>query len=339
MRILNIEAPYFVRVFRKLGHDVLSIGSKPGCDVVLEKPLAARGLFELLRMRGFWPDLAFWVDGCRPPSVLGLELLPCVTIGYSIDQSCNPWHVPWSASFDHMLLAQKDYVPLFVHGALPRLAEWFPLFFDPSGLVGAEAERDIPVGFVGTVTGSINRERKRFLDAFRTQAPLVVRAGNYFPIYGRSRIVLNQSAAGEANFRIFEGAGCGAVVATERIANGLDEMFAPGEEIALYERGNPDDAARICRSLLADPERLRRMARAGRRRVLRDHTTAARARRILELARALASKRPWEWRKAHAGHIARELGKMCVFLGMDQELPLPWDMAQGYVRMGMSRLG
>lgn len=337
MRILNIEAGYFVQTFRSLGHEVVHIGSKPDCDVVLDKPLSARALFELLRSRGFWPDLALWADGCRPPAVLGLELLPCVSIGYSIDQYCNPWHVPWSASFDHILLAQKDYTSLFELSHLSRKVEWFPLFFNPHGLE-EEGDRDIPVGFVGTITGSINRDRKYFLDAFRTQAPLVVRSGSYYPIYGRSRIVLNQSAAGEVNFRIFEGAGCGALVVTERVANGLDDLFVLGEEVAVYERGNPADAARVCRDLLADPHCLRRMAGAGRRRVMRDHTAAARAKRILDVARQLAPERPWEWRKAHAKRIAQELGKMCVFLGMDQELPLPWDMAQGYLRMGMSRL-
>jgi len=339
MRILNIEASYFTRVFRKLGHDVLSIGPGRDCDVVLDAPLTARNLFELLRTRDFWPDLALWADGCRPPSVLGLELLPCVTIGYSIDQYCNPWHVPWSISFDHMFLAQKDYVPLFEQAGLPRRAEWLPLFFDPSGVGDGGVERDIPVSFVGTVTGSINRRRKDFLDAVRVGVPVVVRAGNYYPIYGRSQIVLNQSAVGEANFRIFEGAGCGALVVTESIANGFDELFRAGEEIAVYERGNVQDAVRVCRELLADPDRLRRMAEAGRRRVLRDHTTVARAKRILDVASALGRTRSWDWRGKQADRVARELGKMCVFLGLDQELPLPRDMARGFTRMGLARLG
>lgn len=338
MRILNVEGTYFVRVFRDLGHEVLSLGASSDCDVVLDKPLAARGLFDVLQERGFWPDLALWADRCRPPTVLGLEHLPCVTIGYSIDQYCNPWHVPWSASFDHMLLAQKDYVPLFEARHLPRKAQWFPLFFNPVGMHPDPPERDIPVSFVGTISGSINRDRKRFLEEFRSSVPLVVRQGSYYPIYGRSQIVLNQSAVGEVNFRIFEGAGCGALMVTERIGNGLDELFVVGEEIALYERGDATDAARACRVFLGDSNRLRRMAAAGQQRVLREHTTTARAKGILDLARKLAPTRPWDWRKANAALVARELGKMCVFLGLDPELPLPGDMALGYTRMGLSRL-
>lgn len=339
MRILNIESPYFVPHFRKLGHEVLSIGSVSSCDVVLTAPLQAKDLFDLLTMRQFWPDLALWADGCRPPSVLGLELLPCVTVGFSIDQYCNPWHVPWSSCFDHFLVAQKDYLPLFVLPHLSRRAEWFPLYFDPLDPFGESLERDIPVGFVGTLTGSINRNRKEFLDAFRAHVPLVAVSGAYRPVYGRCRIVLNQSAAGEVNYRIFEGAGCGAVMVTEQISNGLGELFVIGDEVVTYERGNVLDAVRKCQELLRNPDRLKRIAEAGRRRVMRDHTAAGRSKRILEVAQDLISLRVWNWRKENADMVRTELGKMCVFLGMDQDLPIPWDMAQGYLRMGVDRLG
>lgn len=338
MRILNVESPVFAACFRKLGHEVLTLGPYAGCDVRVDRPYAAKDLFALLRSRAFWPDLALWVDSCRPPSVLGLELLPCVTIGYSIDQYCNPWHVPWSASFDCMLLAQKSYQSVFSLPHLPRDVEWFPLFFDPTVLDAKAPERAVPVSFVGTVSGSINTSRRQFLDAVRAVVPVVVRQGTYAPVYARSMLVLNQSAAGEVNFRVFEGAGCGALVVTEESMEGLDELFVVGEEIATYTRGNAAHAASVCRVLLADVCRLNRMAEAGRRRVLREHTVNARARRILTLARTLAARRSWEWRARNATLIQRELGKMCVFLGTDHALPLPADMAEGYARMGIQRL-
>lgn len=337
MRILNIESGYFVQHFRKLGHDVLSIGSSSGCDLVLDKPLAAHELVAVLNARGFVPDFVLWADGCRPPSVLGLELLPCPTIGFSIDQYCNPWHVPWAAAFDHMLLAQKDYLPLFRHSLFPRDQEWFPLYFDPRE-EDPIWDRDIPVSFVGTMSGSINAARKGFLDSFKALHPLVAISGAYRPVYWRSLLVLNQSAAGEVNYRTFEGAGCGALVVTEEAGNGLSELFIPGEELALYRRGDVTDAVRVCRELLAQPALLADMARAGRRRVMRDHTAAARAKRILALAEELLLRRSWQWRLAHRDLVRQELGKMFVFLGADPDLPIPEDMAAGYLRMSLSRL-
>lgn len=339
MRILNVEASYFVSHFRRLGHEVLTIGPGRDSDVVQDRPLGARELLRVLEERKFRPDLALWADGCRPPSVLGLELLPCVTMGYSIDQYCNPWHVPWSACFDLFWVAQKDYVPLFNLPQLRRPVRWFPLFFNAEGLSEVDAERDIPVGFVGTVSGSINRERKRFLDDFRMMAPLVAVQGAYRPVYARCQLVLNQSAAAEVNFRVFEGAGCGALVVTERVDNGLSELFESGVEIAVYERGNAAHAAQTCRALLQDHDRRQRMAAAGRRRVMREHTAAARAREILDAAATMAAQRSWTWRRDNQAVVQTEIGKMCLFLGLDQELPLPWDMAQGYCRMGMERMG
>lgn len=340
MRILNIEDTFFVPHFRRLGHEVLSIGTRSDCDVRLKKSLGPREFVAVLDARGFRPDLTLWVDGCRPPSVLGFELLPCVTMGYSIDQYCNPWHVPWSVCFDHLLVAQKDYMSLFSAATHPaRGIEWFPLFFRPAGTASEPRERDIPLSFVGTVDGSINSRRKTFLNTVRSRFPLLVRRGDYQPIYERSQMVLNQSAAGEINFRLFEGAGCGALVVTERAGNGLDELLDPDEEMALYERGNAWDAVQVCRDLMADPDRLQSMARAGQRRVLRDHSTGTRVRHILKVAEKLIEDRAWRWRMGHQDVVRRELGKTFVMLGADRLLPLTDEMAWGYVRLGASWMG
>ena len=58
-----------------------------------------------------------------------------------------------------------------------------------------------------------NPARKAFFDAFRTHIPLYTQKGLYAPIYARSRLVLNQSAAGELNFRLFEAMGNSSLIA------------------------------------------------------------------------------------------------------------------------------
>jgi len=331
MRILNLHHGAFVPTFRKLGHEVLSIGTTPESDVALTEPLSHKRLLDLLADRDFRPDLAFWCDACQVPWIFGLESLPAVVIGYSVDQYVNPWHVPYSAGFDAVFVAQKDYLPLFATPETPRPAAWLPLFCDPARRPAPDGPRDIPVSFVGTVGDTVNADRKPFLDAFRTHAPLVVTRGAYGPIYGRSRLVLNQSAAGELNFRIFEAMACGAALLTEDVGNGLAELFTPGEDLFVYRRGDPADAAAQAQAALADPDRLARVAAAGRRKTLAGHTVTARARHILGTARRLADAGAVRRRLARLARVRASVGQAYLFLATDQALPLPPDQRQFFL--------
>lgn len=322
MRVLSMDGTYLDAALRNLGHEVLSIGQGQDCDVVLTSPLSPHALNELLRSRNFQPDMGLWCDTCRPPQIFGLEALPCPLVGYSIDQYCNPWHVPYSALFDHMLLAQKNFLPAFDRPDLPRGVEWAPLFCDPLKDLPGQEERDIPVSFVGTLNPPLNPGRKPFLEGFKRLHPLVHLSGNYVPIFARSRIVLNQSCVGELNFRVFQAMACGAAVLTEGTDNGLGEIFGLGVEVLTYPRGNEAAAAETARSALADPG-LPRLAEAGRAAALARHSTTARALRVLELGRDLAARRTWTWRRHQAPVLRHELGMAYAMLASDPSLPLP----------------
>ncbi len=77
----------------------------------------------------------------------------------------------------------------------------------------------------------------------------------------------------------------------------LDGLLTPGEEVVTFD-GTPAGLARVIQRLLKDPERLRQIGLAARRRVEREHTWIARARRVLaqviELRPAFARLRPSE---------------------------------------------
>ena len=324
MRILALDGTYLNAALRDLGHEVLAVGQEPACDVPLTSPLSAGGLHDLLRSRDFRPDAALWCDTCRPPQIFGLETLPCPILGYSIDQYCNPWHVPYSALFDHVLLAQKNFLPVFDRPDLLRDMEWAPLFCDPLVDRPGSGERDIPVAFVGTLDPPLNPGRKPFLEGFRRLHPLVHLTGNYVPVFGQSRLVLNQSCVGELNFRVFQAMACGAAVLTEATDNGLDELFAVGAEVLTYPRGDVAAAAAAARQALDDPN-LPRMAEAGRTAALSRHSTTARALRVLELARSLQERRAGMRRREHTALVHRELGMAYAMLASDPALPLPPD--------------
>lgn len=294
MRVLTLEGFHFGRALREHGCQVLSVGwhhARKDYDVLLERTINYRDLVGILEERGFAPELVVWDDVGYPPRILGFEALDAVVLGLSIDQYCNPWHVPFSAAFDACLVAQKGFVGLFHDKALPRSVEWFPLFCDPIRDRDPGLVRDIPASFVGTLDHPQNRDRRLFIEAFKRAHPLVVRQGAYVELFGRSRLVLNQSAAGELNFRLFEAAACGAAVLTEASDHGLEDLFTPGVDIpAPYARGDAADAAAKARAALADPVTLAAVAHAGQRKVLAAHTVDVRAARLLELARGLAAQ-------------------------------------------------
>ena len=332
MRILNLDGHYFIKPFKEMGHDVLWLGSGPNCDVRLETVLSLADLMALLKEKSFTPDLVVWSDICRPPSVIGIESLPAVTVGFSIDQYCNPWHMAYAAAFDLMLVAQKDYVPLFEQEQLGNETEWFPLFCNPARDTDQGLERDVPVSFVGTVEGSINRQRKNFLNDFKKRHPLFVTQGDYVPIFNRSRIVLNQSAAGELNFRVFEAMACGAALLTEDVGNGLGDLFTHGEDVLLYPRGDAAMAAETARRALGDGS-ADTIAARGRDAVLARHSSTVRARHILKRTRDILAGKT-SWRKREPAEARRRVANAYAILASDDQLPLTPELRDLYGRIG-----
>jgi hypothetical protein len=253
---------------------------------------------------------------------MGLETLPAASIAFSVDQYCNPWHVPYSAGFDAVLVAQKDYLPLFEDPRLPRSAEWFPLFCDPAGDRDPKLLRDIPISFVGTLDPPLNPLRAPFLQGFQHHLPLIVRQGDYRRVFAQSAMVLNQSAANELNYRLFQGMSCGAAVLTEDVGNGLTDLFIPGEDVYVYRRGDVPHAVQTARQALASPQ-LAEVAASGQRKTRTRHSIAARARRVLELADKLLADGAPRWRKANATLVREETARAYAMLAVDESLPLP----------------
>ncbi|SBW09190.1 conserved hypothetical protein [uncultured delta proteobacterium] len=292
MRILNIDSMRLVPAFRALGHEVLSVGYEKECDIQITSPRNAVSLYAQVCSTGFIPDCAFWCDASNLPYLPGIEELPCVTAFYSIDTYCHMWHFGFANAFDAVFVAQKDHLPFFPKDTV--LVRWLPLFAPALEESPPMEARDIPVSFVGTRQHPNNPDRKPFLDGFRRAHPLVVYSGPYRDIFSRSRIVLNQTACSEVNYRCFEALSCGTGLLMEICNHGLDELFRPGETILpLYARNNWAQAAGIAANALAVPERLAEIAANGRDLVARYHLARHRAEEVGAIfARLLAEKAP-----------------------------------------------
>lgn len=297
--ILSIGGQYLTQALRHLGHAVLSVCPDPKADIPLPHPKTMRTLLEQAAGMGFTPDVLFYADDGNLPTLIDPESAPCPSLYYSIDTYCNPWHLPYARGFDLVLTAQKDFLSLFTDEGLP--AQWLPLFCRNADKATPFEARDIPVAFVGTLGHKNNPGREVFLRNFRARHPLLMRSGDFFPIFRRSRIVLNQTAFSEINFRCFEAMGCGAALLMERCDNGLHELFTPDEDILpLYPKDDATAAASIASIYLARPRRLAEIAENGRRLVAEKHTSLVRAQRLTEHCRQLRAASAQRWRLAQA---------------------------------------
>lgn len=323
--ILNMGGTYLVSPLRALGHQVFCVGLERGCDFRTEHPLTAAALLLRLEAAGVRPDVSLYVDNGNLPFVLGVETLPWPSLFYSIDTFCNPWHIPFAAGFDFTLVAQKDYVFLFQSEGCP--CRWMPLFF--SGQPPAMPEdvqshlcRDVPVAFVGTLRPRNIPDRLPFLERFRRNCPLVFMQGNFVPLFSRARIVLNQTAASELNFRCFEAMSLGAALLMEQCENGLEDLFTPGRDILPpYPRGDARAAASIAAEWLARPEALAAVAVAGQQLVLQRHSGFERAREVAGLMEELMSGDAASVRLADAARRRRIVSTTYAIIGAELVQP------------------
>ncbi len=322
MNILVLEGRFLVPELAALGHKVLTVGLAVfgTYDVGLTHPVFERGLRDILASRGFTPDLVLWCDDASSlPAIFGYEALDCVTMGYSIDQYCQMWHYPYSWVFDGLLCSQKSYLDIFRAEGGSSLYEWLPLYFDAKRLpASTPAERDIPVSFVGNLGHKNNPDRRPFLDRFKKLHPLFTYTGPFVDVFSRSRIVLNQSANLECNFRVFEAAGCGAALLTEADTDGLTDLFVPGEDILPpYPRGDAARAAAIAGQALAEPDRCREIGDAGQKKVLERHSARARARQITDRAEALIADQAWRRRKKNLDRVRSQMRTAFAFIATE----------------------
>jgi len=184
--------------------------------------------------------------------------------------------------FDHVFVAQRDYVTGIAASGHSGV-RWLPSAGDPGLHFVRGLPRDIDVGFVGK-HGAPGTERHRVLTEVLGRFRTNPQDRSYTPqemgvIYSRSRIVFNKSIGGDVNMRVFEAMAAGALLVTDRIGNGLDELAEEGTHYIGYDTA--DEAVAQIRRYLEDEDGRARIARQGRELLLARHSYAARLREIL----------------------------------------------------------
>ncbi|MBC7227531.1 MAG: glycosyltransferase [Thermoflexales bacterium] len=272
------------RALQALGHKVTYIGlpcsQRAGYDTTVPVDEIVAALPEK-------PDFYLWIDPAGRYFPPGIERLPIPTACYLIDVHLGTWREQAARFFDAVFIAQKDYLERFRRAVGHEQVYWLPLAAAPDVHYDHGLPRIYEVGFVGNIARAHRRtprarRLRRIAERFRTNDfDRIYSPEEVGRVYSQSRIVFNCSIAGDVTMRIFEGAACGALVLTDSVANGLEELFEIGREIVVY-RDDADLMEKIAYYLAHEEER-EAIARAGQQRTLREHTYLHRMRKLVEI--------------------------------------------------------
>jgi len=130
--------------------------------------------------------------------------------------------------------------------------------------------------------------------------PPVMQAANKGSVWGntmlrtlrRSRVVINDAVDGydqPPNMRVIEATGAGAFLLTNHHPD-LGKFFVPGEELETFH--DVDELIAKTRYALANEERRRTIAKAGRARCLKDHNLADAIKRFRDMVLRKLSQTP-----------------------------------------------
>lgn len=244
----------------------------------------------------------------------GIEKSRAPTVFYSVDVHLNLyWHREYAQLFDYVFVTQKDYVSQLNH----ENAFWLPASIDPAVFKNHHLERIHDIVFVGTIDEqrkkrqNIIRElQKRFdVKVFGTDPGCRLSHNEMAKIYSQAKIVLNESILREVTFRTFEAIACGSMLLTEKVDNGLFDLFEDASEIVAYDYHDFIEKAGYY--LHNDEERIR-IAEKGKNKVLSHHTVHKSAEAML----AVLGKHNFKKRNAAQNRAMLHYGKALYFTGI-----------------------
>lgn len=280
MNILVINQDWFVEDWRKAGHSVMTMGIMGGdnLDIRVKMPmLHVDRLLELIP-NGWRPDRIVILDNSAPVLISGLEETSIPVMFYSVDTHHHyDLHCYYAHLFDETVIAQRDYLHHFDNIGVS--VSWMPLW--ASRYYEGSDEKKYGTVFVGGLDPKLNPDRVAFLSKLKEKVDVHQQMGEYWKIFPHAEVVLNQTVKRDLNFRVFEGMMSGSMLLTERIDNGLLELFIDGVELLTYEKGNVDDAAAKIQWALSNKEAARKIGAAGRKKILEQHLSCHRAELML----------------------------------------------------------
>ena len=212
--------------------------------------------------------------------------------------------VDYLRGYDLILTSFPHFVPRLK--AIGIKSEYFRIGFDAKILeLLPPHEKDIQASFVG----GISRHHGKALPmleylaentpieffgygAQRLKTSSAIKSKHHGEVWGlemyqalnRSQITLNRHINVAENYannmRLYEATGVGTLLITDNKDN-LAELFEPGKEVVVYN--TPEEAAELIRYYIVHPEEANRIAQAGQKRTLLEHTYERRMQELVPI--------------------------------------------------------
>ncbi|HEV2425864.1 MAG TPA: glycosyltransferase [Terriglobia bacterium] len=257
-----------------------------------------------------WPiDLAVLVESTSSSRFFpsGLLEVPVPTAFWAIDNHLNyRWHKEYARQFDVTFFAQKDYVSAARRYGATNV-RWLPLAADAEYHRLEPRPRRYGVSFIGSVPAG----RRKFFDSIDSGIPLNIMSGVYeeqmAAILAESKIGLNVSIREDLNMRFFEVLASGALLVTQKIRAGMNDLFEEGTHFVTH---NLSDVSRVLRYYLEHDSLAAEIARRGRERCLAHHTYRHRCQELIGL---LSDPKALERRRNQTRSYRVDIGEALIF--------------------------
>jgi len=238
------------------------------------------------------PDLILVIDPVR--RAFDFSRINAPTAYYAIDSHVNfDSHIKDARvqEYDYLFVAQKDWIPNYREHGCERVY-WLPGACDPE----IHKHYDLPliydVCFVGNPWEGMSEKALRAFPYIKPRAQLISKLKKEFnmfvgrrylhdmaKVFSQSKIVFNKSLRGDLNQRVFETLSCGRLLLTDRVSNGLEEMFTDKKHLVIYDEW--DDLVKKIRYYLDNSSEREQIAKNGQKEVHQKHTYTHRVRYLV----------------------------------------------------------
>jgi glycosyltransferase involved in cell wall biosynthesis len=284
MKLLLLNYSYLSAQLRALGHQVLTVGLEPDCDLVLT--LADYRMEQILKKIRFQPDWVIFIDSLQRMIPRGLENCPYPLALFCLDSTINRfWQIPFAQISHLVLFDQKPESVLAQAKGLNSL--WFPLCADTSIYNPQRRDKAFDISFIGNRNPHTRQKRENILRALSGRFNLTIFDGNppldalqTAEVYRKSKLVLNENLFPAVNLRLFEAMACGSAVLSEDTAPGLEDLFQDSKELITY---NPENLLEKTAYYLEKGEEREAIAFSGCHNILNFHNLEKRAKELITL--------------------------------------------------------
>ena len=236
------------------------------------------------RLEGYGKfDLNWWIDWGEDAltGILDYNPIQCPkpSVYWTSDTHLGyDYRLEKAREFSHVFCMQKRAAEYFTKDGVKAI--WLPHAFEPKAYPKRNIIPKYDISFVGNI-GSENRID--FLDAMFKEFPSFYYGRKLFEEaaekFSQSKIVLNISIKDDLNMRVFEALGSGSFLLTNDIPT-IHEVFKDGIHLVTYR--DTKDAIEKAKYYLAHDDERKKIAEAGYKEVMDNHTYLKRVETILK---------------------------------------------------------